>query len=92
MFGLMLKSTHEKAMSQRLRVTLEAIADLKTRCEIDVSVAKRAIDAEQAISASLRADIEEMTPDYERGKRRRVQYENDNAKRKERRAAKRAGV
>ena len=92
MFGLMLKSTHEKAMSTRLRVTLEAIAENKKLCEIDVSVAKRAIDAEQAISASLRADIEEMTPDYERGKRRRAQCEKDNAKRKERRAAQRAGV
>jgi hypothetical protein len=92
MFGLMLKSTHEKAMSERLRVTLEAIAENKKLCDIDISVAKRAIDAEQAISASLRADIEEMTPDYERGKQRRVQYEKDNAKRKERRAAKRAGV
>jgi hypothetical protein len=79
-------------MSQRLRVTLEAIAENKKLCEIDISVAKRAIDAEQAISASLRADIEEMTPDYERGKRRRAQCEKHNAKRKERRAAKRAGV
>lgn len=64
MFGLMLKSTHEKAMSDRLR----------------------------AQSDRLRAQIEEMTPDYELGKQRRAQYQKDNAKRKERREAKRAGV
>ena len=92
MFGLMLKSTHEKAMSDRLRVTLEALAENKKSCELEISYAKRAIDAEQAISASLRADIEEMTPDYELGKQRRAQYQKDNAKRKERQEAKRAGV
>lgn len=85
MFGLMLKSTH-KAELQKARNFFDNTAkQLNT-------LNQQALDAERAIAKSLRADIEEMTPDYELGKQRRAQYQKDNAKRKERRAAKRVGV
>jgi hypothetical protein len=85
MFGLMLKSTHEEKMRN-------AKASEDQRRETDFAYFDVVIGDEQAASARLRAQIKEMTPDYELGKKRRAQYEKHNARRKERRAARRAGV
>lgn len=84
----MLKSTHEKAMADIFSLTKEAIDEVKKRAESDRTINQRALDAERSITASLRAEIEAMKPDYELGKKRRAAYEADNAKRKAARAVK----
>lgn len=85
MFGLMLKSTHEEKMRNAKASEIECR-------DRHLGFYTRQLNASRFMCASLRGQIEEMTPDYELGKKRRAQYEKHNAKRKERRAAKRAGV
>jgi hypothetical protein len=85
MFGLMLKSTHQAKLKEAYDFFAKTAEDL---LELD----QRALDAERSISASLRVEIEEMQPLYELGLKRRANYDNDNAKAKAERAAKRDGV
>jgi hypothetical protein len=82
---LIRKSTHDRLLA---KAVADAVTDERATADAIAEVRESTIARLRKVIGTLEVQTADMQPDAELGKKRRLQYDKDNAKRKAERAAK----